>query len=101
MWRSSRSFLPSRSVGSDLAAHWTLDPKIDFLNHGSFGACPRPVLELQSELRARLESEPCVFFLHELEGRMDEARHAVAAFLGAQAEDMAFISNATQGLNAV
>jgi isopenicillin-N epimerase len=88
-------------MSADLPRHWTLDPKIDFLNHGSFGACPRPVLELQAELRARLESEPCVFFLHELEGRMDEARHAVAAFLGAQAEDMAFISNATQGLNAV
>ncbi|HEY8208198.1 MAG TPA: aminotransferase class V-fold PLP-dependent enzyme [Myxococcaceae bacterium] len=86
---------------SDFSRHWTLDPKVDFLNHGSFGACPRPVLELQAELRARLEAEPCVFMLHELEGRMDEARQAVAAFLGAQPEDMAFVSNATQGVNAV
>src|SRR5262245_1132076 len=86
---------------SDLARHWTLDPKVDFLNHGSFGACPRPVLELQTELRARLEAEPCVFFLHELEDRLDEARQAVATFLGAQPEDMAFVSNATQGVNAV
>src|SRR5213082_2454235 len=86
---------------NDLARHWTLDPRIDFLNHGSFGACPRPVLELQAELRARMEVEPCVFMLHELEQRLDDARQAVAGFLGARPEDMVFISNATQGLNAV
>jgi len=86
---------------TELARHWTLDPRVDFLNHGSFGACPRPVLALQSELRDRLEREPCVFFLHELEARLDEARAAVAPFLGARPEDMAFVSNATQGLNAV
>jgi isopenicillin-N epimerase len=88
-------------TSADLSRHWTLDPKVDFLNHGSFGACPRPVLELQSELRAKLETEPCVFFLHELEARLDDARQAVADFLGARPEDMAFVTNATQGVNAV
>ena len=88
-------------ISSELARHWTLDPRVDFLNHGSFGACPRPVLALQAELRDRMEREPCVFLLHELEGRLDEARSAVAQFLGARSEDMAFVSNTTQGLNAV
>ena len=47
----------------DLAHHWTLDPAITFLNHGSFGACPRPVLEVQQALRDQLEREP-VLLLH-------------------------------------
>ncbi len=53
--------------------HWTLDPNITFLNHGSFGACPAVVLEAQSRLRARLEREPVRFFIAEIERLLDEA----------------------------
>lgn len=81
--------------------HWLLDPEIRFLNHGSFGACPRVVLEQQSELRARLEREPVYFFMRQLEGMLDEARQEVAAFVGARPEDMGFVRNATTGVNAV
>ena len=81
--------------------HWLLDPEIRFLNHGSFGACPRVVLELQSELRARLEREPIQFFLRQLERLLDEARAEVAAFVGARPEDLGFVRNATTGVNAV
>ena len=80
---------------------WLLDPEIRFLNHGSFGACPRVVLELQSELRARLEREPIQFFLRQLERLLDEARAEVAAFVGARPEDLGFVRNATTGVNAV
>ena len=58
---------------------WTLDPAIRFLNHGSFGACPRAVLEVQSELRARLEREPVQFLMRSAEPLLDEARTALAA----------------------
>lgn len=81
--------------------HWLLDPEITFLNHGSFGACPRAVLEHQSELRARLEREPVHFFVHQLEALLDAAREQVAAFVGARAEDLGFVRNATTGVNAV
>ncbi len=82
-------------------AHWTLDPEITFLNHGSFGACPRPVLALQAELRARLERQPVQFMARELEGRLDEARAALATFVRALPADLAFVPNATSGVNAV
>ena len=72
-----------------------------FLNHGSFGACPKPVLDAQAEWRARLEREPVRFFVRELEQLLDEARGAVAGFVGAQADDLAFVPNATSAVNTV
>ena len=84
-----------------MRSHWTLDPEITFLNHGSFGACPRVVLEAQAEMRAELEREPVKFFVHDLEERWNAAREEVAAFVGAKPDDMGFVRNATSGVNAV
>ena len=84
-----------------LAAHWPLDPSILFLNHGSFGACPREVLERQAALRAEMEAEPVRFLSRELDDRLDAARAALARFLGAEADDLGFVPNATSGVNAV
>ena len=84
-----------------MKTHWTLDPRITFLNHGSFGATPRVVLEKQSEFRARMEAEPVRFLVRELEPRIDESRRALAEFVGASFDDIAFVPNATAGVNAV
>ncbi len=80
---------------------WPLDPAVTFLNHGSFGACPRAVLDAQSRLRDRLESEPVRFLGRELEGLLDGARAALGAFVGAAPDDLAFVPNATTGANTV
>ncbi len=84
-----------------LAQHWTLDPTVTYLNHGAYGACPRIVLEAQSELRARLEREPVRFFAGDLEGLLDVTRRAVGELVGAQPGDLAFVANATVGVNTV
>ena len=81
--------------------HWTLDTSIVFLNHGSFGACPRPVLEHQEELRARLEREPVHFLVREYPGLLEGVRAQLAAFLHAAPEDIVFVPNATHGINTV
>lgn len=83
------------------AGLWGLDPKVDFLNHGSFGACPLPVLREQARLRRLMESEPVRFLDRELEGRLDEARAVLADFVGADPDDLAFVPNATTGVNTV
>jgi isopenicillin-N epimerase len=84
-----------------LAALWPLERGVAFLNHGSYGACPREVLDCQAELREEMEAEPVRFLGRELDDRLDAARAALAAFVGADPDDLAFISNATSGVNAV
>jgi len=85
----------------DRAALWPLERGVAFLNHGSYGACPSEVLRHQAALRAEMEAEPVRFLGRELEGRLDDARAALGAFVGADSDDLAFITNATSGVNAV
>jgi isopenicillin-N epimerase len=92
---------PSPVEGSPFAHLWALDPSITFLNHGSFGACPRPVLAAQQRWRERLEAEPVRFMVRELEPALDAARAALADFVGARPDDLVFVPNATTGVNTV
>src|SRR6185295_2977305 len=86
---------------SVLASQWTLDPAIDFLNHGSFGACPRAVLEQQQRWRAQLEQNPVHFMKSDLETLLDTSREQLAAFLGADPASLVFVRNTTTGVNAI
>jgi isopenicillin-N epimerase len=81
--------------------HWLLEPHITYLNHGSFGATPRVVLARQNDLRAQLEREPVRFMVRELEPLLDAVRAELAAFVGADPAGIAFVPNATTGVNAV
>ena len=87
--------------GGTFARCWPLDPEVSFLNHGSFGACPAAVLERQAELRAELEREPVDFLVRRLPARLAEVRAVLGPFLGAEPDDLAFVPNATTGVNAV
>jgi isopenicillin-N epimerase len=88
-----------------------LDPDVAYLNHGSFGACPEPVFREYQRLQLELERGPTDFFTRrvsrwfwaggEQPGRLAEARAALASFVGARADDLVFVPNATSGLNAV
>ncbi|MCI0672393.1 MAG: aminotransferase class V-fold PLP-dependent enzyme [Myxococcaceae bacterium] len=79
--------------------HWLLETETTFLNHGSFGACPVPVLEAQTRLRERMERQPLRFLARELEALLDEARAVLADFVGARPEGLAFVPNASTGVN--
>lgn len=91
----------SHSPQTDWRQFWLLDSSVTFLNHGAFGACPIPVLEAQQRWRQQLESQPLRFFVREGEALLDRARAKLAAFINADPEDLAFIPNATTGVNSV
>jgi isopenicillin-N epimerase len=88
-------------VPSEFRPLWSLDPSVDFLNHASFGAAPTAVLDAQAAVRQRMEAEPVAFFSRDLEGLLDDARATLGAFVGADPDDLAFVDNATTGVNAV
>ena len=87
----------------NLAAFFLLDPEVCFLNHGSYGACPRPVFERYQRWQLQLERQPVAFLdpARGLSGWMRDARVALAAELGADPDDLVGVMNATYGLNIV
>ena len=84
-----------------LRQDFLLDPEVVFLNHGSFGACPRPVFERYQALQRELERQPVEFLGRRQRGLLDEARSALASYLGASAESVVYLPNVTTALNVV
>lgn len=82
---------------------WGLNPEVDFLNHGSFGATPTRVLEAQRLWTLRLESDPIEFLAPErsLLPRIDAVRDVISGLVNAPAQDIVMVRNATDGVNAV
>lgn len=78
-----------------------LDQKTVFLNHGSFGCCPLAVLDHQQELRMQLERQPVKFYQREFEPLLDLSREALGKFIGANRDDLVYVTNATAGVNTV
>jgi isopenicillin-N epimerase len=83
----------------ELRREFLLDPEVAFLNHGSFGACPRPVFERYQAWQRELEREPIDFLDRRLPGLLADARTALAGYVGCPAPDLAFVQNATTGVN--
>jgi len=92
---------PSYRFPSEFSHLWALDTGAIYLNHGSFGACTKYILERQSEYRNRLESQPMRFMIRQLEGMINIAREKVAAFVNSDPADLVFVQNATAGVNTV
>ena len=83
------------SFGAALRPLWPLDPAVIHLNHGSFGATPKIVLEAQDAIRLEIEANPSRFLWDSLEDRLAGAIERVALQLGGRAADWVFVDNAT------
>ena len=82
-------------------ALWSLNPDIAYLNHGSFGATPKDILAHQRSIQDELEFEPVQFMLRTLPEKLWKAQTALAAFVGAQPEDIVLMENATSAVNSI
>jgi isopenicillin-N epimerase len=90
-----------RPVPAPFRRYWGLAPGLVFLNHGAFGACPKPVLKAQEELRREMEASPVQFLWRRFEERLEPSRRELARFVGARPQEIVFVGNATTGVNAV
>lgn len=92
---------PPAPLAPNLRALWRLRPDVTFLNHGSFGALPAAVADVADDWRRRVEAEPIELLGRRWRGLVDEAKRPVARFLNAEPEQLGFVTNATDGVNAV
>lgn len=80
---------------------WQLAPGVTYLNHGSFGPAPKPVLASRQSWFERLEAQPMDFYVRQMEDHLAAARDKLAAFVGTRGEHLTFVDNATFGMNIV
>lgn len=80
---------------------WHINPEMTFLNHGSFGACPRAVLAHQQQLQVEMENEPVEFLVHQFPQNYQDTLVALGHFFNADWEDLVYVPNATYGVNSV
>ncbi|UPT69527.1 MAG: aminotransferase class V-fold PLP-dependent enzyme [Flavobacterium sp. JAD_PAG50586_2] len=84
-----------------MKSQFQLDPNITFLNHGSFGACPKPIFEEFQRFQSELESDPVEFIQRKQPKYLKIARESLANFVGCQAEDLFFTANPTFAINVI
>jgi isopenicillin-N epimerase len=89
-------------LGSDLLRElFLIKPDIVFLNHGSFGACPRPVFEEYQRRQLELEQQPVEFLGRRFNALMRAAREPLAAYLHTAADTLVYVPNSTTAINVV
>ena len=91
---------PDPLSGSDMT-YWSLSRDMTFLNHGSFGARPKDIVQAQLDLKRRLDDDPADILWVRGESLLEEATAQLAGFLQVSPDDLVSVVNATQAVNAV
>lgn len=86
---------------SSLKEEFLLDPAITYLNHGAYGATPRPVFERHLAWQRELEREPVDFLSRFGTERLAHSRAVLAGYLDCERDDLVYVANGTTGLNIV
>jgi isopenicillin-N epimerase len=99
--KSTVNELPKNKLFSVSKSQFLLDPSITFLNHGSFGACPKPIFNEWQRFQMELEIEPVDYIQKKQPSYLKAARESLATFVGCQAQDLFFTSNPTFAINTI
>jgi isopenicillin-N epimerase len=94
-------FVSDKQIMSSLREYFLIDPDVIFFNHGSFGAAPRPVFESYQRWQLELERNPVKFIGRRAPALMEEARHALGAYLHTDGDNVIYVTNATFGMNVI
>ena len=89
------------ALSHTLREQFLLDPDVVFLNHGSFGACPKPVFEAYQNWQRELESQPVAFLGRRVDDLLANARASLGNYLHVSEDNLFFVPNATTGINIV
>src|ERR1044071_3439250 len=84
------SWIPYNIPMSSIKEYFLLDPSVTFLNHGSFGATPKPVFEEYQRWQRELENQPVEFLGRRYSKLLAESRAALGAYLGTHADNLAY-----------
>jgi len=84
-----------------MTSQFLLNPEVTFLNHGSFGACPKPIFEAYQNFQLELETEPVDFITRKSFQYLKTAKNRLAQFIGCDADDFFFTPNPTFAINTV
>ena len=88
-------------MNSVIKNHFMLDPAIIYLNHGSFGACPRPIFENLVHWQKQLELEPVKHLAFDIFPLLEESRLSLSKYIGCKKDDLIFTPNPSTALNTV
>ena len=83
----------------NLRKYFLLDPSVTFLNHGSFGATPKPVFREYQRWQRELEKQPVEFLGRRITSLMAKSRSVMGDYVGADADNLVYTQNATIALN--
>ena len=92
---------PPIPLRAGLRSEWLLNERVTFLNHGSFGACPRIVLDDQAQWQRRLEADPIELIARRGPELLEAVKRDIGQWLGMRPGDFGLVTNATEGINAV
>ena len=85
----------------ELKKLFMLNPEITFLNHGSYGACPKPIFDSLIRMKKQLEFEPVKFLGYDIFPLLDKSREALSGFVNCSMDDIVFKPNPSTALNTV
>ena len=78
-----------------------LDPEVTYLNHGSFGACPKPIFNSLIKWQKILEKEPVKHLAHDIQYFLEKSRISLSDYINCHKDDVVFFPNPSTALNTV